>query len=228
MYIVYKHTNLHNGEVYIGITKQKTSRRWHGGHGYSKQPLFYNAILKYGWDAFSHEILLTGLSQEEAFQAEKDFIQKYNSTDREYGYNIASGGLDETVFTPTYRENLSKARRKRPPMSMETRKKIAESHRGKKMPPKSSEACRNLSIALTGRKFSAEHCKHISESKKGTQGGANNPRARKVICVETGIIYLCLKDAAKATNTDSHNISTVCNGRQKTSGGFHWKYAEEV
>ena len=33
-YVVYKHTNLANGKIYIGITCQKPTIRWRYGKGY--------------------------------------------------------------------------------------------------------------------------------------------------------------------------------------------------
>lgn len=55
---VYKHTNLTNGKIYIGITSVSPSQRWQRGAGYrSKQPLFFNAIQKHTWDGFRHEVL---------------------------------------------------------------------------------------------------------------------------------------------------------------------------
>lgn len=179
---------------------------------------------KYGWDGFSHEILFTGLNQDEAFQKEKELIQKYNSTNRDYGYNIASGGLDETIFTPAYRESLSRARRKRPPMSIETRMKISKARSGVKMPPRSEDYRKRLSEALKGRVFSEEHCKKISLSKRGKYIGRKNPNAKMVRYLETGRIYACMKEAELETGANNHNISSVCNGRLKTAGGYHWEY----
>ena len=53
-YTVYKHTSP-NGKVYIGITCKPTKARWKNGKGYKNNDYFYNAILKYGWENFSHE-----------------------------------------------------------------------------------------------------------------------------------------------------------------------------
>lgn len=39
-------------------------------------------------------------------------------------------------------------------------------------------------------------------------------------------IYESINEAARLTNITSCNISNVLKGRQKTSGGFVWKYAE--
>jgi hypothetical protein len=88
---VYKHTSP-SGKVYIGITGCEVRKRWKGGYGYCAQPYFYNAILKYGWDNISHEILETELSKQEAGEREKYYIKLYNSDNALYGYNISSGG----------------------------------------------------------------------------------------------------------------------------------------
>lgn len=55
-YIVYRHTSP-SGKVYIGITSRQPEQRWLNGNGYKDSPKFYNAIKKYGWDNFNHEIL---------------------------------------------------------------------------------------------------------------------------------------------------------------------------
>ena len=89
-YIVYKHTSP-SGKFYIGITGQDTERRWRrGGSGYKPRKdyscRFYNAILKYGWDNFKHEILYDNLTKEEAEKIERELIDKYDLTNPEYGY----------------------------------------------------------------------------------------------------------------------------------------------
>ena len=67
---VYKHTSPSKG-VYIRITKQNPVIRWSNGSGYKRNPYFYKAIQKYGWDNFKHEILFSNLTQEEAERYEK-------------------------------------------------------------------------------------------------------------------------------------------------------------
>lgn len=47
---------------------------------------------------------------------------------------------------------------------------------------------------------------------------------KRVKCVETGIIYPSLSEAARKTQGDAACIGGVCNGRYKTSGGFHWVF----
>lgn len=52
---------------------------------------------------------------------------------------------------------------------------------------------------------------------------------KEVICVETGKVYRSVTEAALASGCHRESICRVCKGKQKTSGGFHWKYkAKEV
>lgn len=91
-YSVYKHTNIINGKVYIGITVNEPILRWgKDGHGYDKQK-FGIAIKEYGWDNFSHEILFRHLTQEEAYKKEIELISFYDSTNPSRGYNVHKGG----------------------------------------------------------------------------------------------------------------------------------------
>ena len=91
-YIVYKHT-APNGKMYIGITGFDPQYRWlNNGRGYKTQTTFFNAIIKYGWINFRHDILFEGLTEEEALDKEEELIQKYKSYDRRYGYNVSLRG----------------------------------------------------------------------------------------------------------------------------------------
>lgn len=89
-YCVYKHTSP-SGKSYIGITGRNPSERWGAnGNGYKGQPKFYNAILKYGWDNITHEILFTGLTLKEALSLEIASIEQYDTYIA--GYNSTRGG----------------------------------------------------------------------------------------------------------------------------------------
>lgn len=48
--------------------------------------------------------------------------------------------------------------------------------------------------------------------------------SKKILCVETGIIYNSARDAERKTGIDHGNISKVCNGRLKTACGYHWSF----
>lgn len=112
---VYMHTSP-TGKIYIGITKQRPTKRWKNGNGYKYNIHFTNAIKKYGWDNFKHEILFENLSEKEAKNKEMELIKKYNSNNREYGYNITEGGEGTKGLSgelhPFYGKHLSEEHRK--------------------------------------------------------------------------------------------------------------------
>lgn len=50
---------------------------------------------KYGWDNFDHEIIASNLTLDEANNFEILLIDKLNTRNPDYGYNIASGGFNK-------------------------------------------------------------------------------------------------------------------------------------
>ena len=91
-YIVYMHINKINDKKYIGITCQMPRKRWKNGYGYDVGCYFRNAIDKYGWNNFEHVVLFKNLSQKQAKEKEIELIKKYNTMNRNLGYNRTEGG----------------------------------------------------------------------------------------------------------------------------------------
>lgn len=101
-YCLYVHTNKINKKIYIGITKNIEIRWRNQGIAYKPKKEntkpFWNAICKYGWDGFEHEVLIKDLTYEEACEYEKYYIKLSNSTDKKYGYNVAIGGNGGHIY----------------------------------------------------------------------------------------------------------------------------------
>lgn len=94
-YKVYCHTNKINGKRYIGVTsKSLYGRSKANGRGYSNSKYFANAIEKYGWESFSHEILKDNLTKDDASVWERYYIHLYETQDGDKGYNIQGGGIN--------------------------------------------------------------------------------------------------------------------------------------
>lgn len=228
-YIVYKHT-APNGKCYVGMTCQTLERRARNGRGYEECAAFYNAILKYGWNNFKHEILESGLTYDEACEKECFYINKYHSLTTEWGYNLATGGNTNKVMSEESKRKISQTLtgRKRIPHTPETKLKISVANKGKKQPPRCDEHRKNLSEALKGRVFTPEHRAKISAAKSGlATSGKNNSHHRSVLCVETGVVFDTIKEASEFKGGSSKNIIACCRGRLKTSGGYHWRYVDE-
>ena len=77
-YCVYIHTNKINNKKYVGQTihGDNPNLRWKNGGGYRNQLYFYQAIQKYGWDNFEHEVVASNLTKEESDNFEKLLIKK--------------------------------------------------------------------------------------------------------------------------------------------------------
>lgn len=58
--------------------------------------------------------------------------------------------------------------------------------------------------------------------------GAENPRSRAVVCLETGKTYTTMRAAAEDTGVNARSISMVCRGVRNYAGGLKWRYLEEV
>lgn len=96
-----------------------------------KNRYFSNAIKKYGWDNFEHEVLFTNLTKEDAEKKEIELI-KDNNCKVPNGYNISDGGCINSGWkhTEEYKDKMSSIMKDRK-LSNETRLKISNSKKGK-------------------------------------------------------------------------------------------------
>lgn len=149
-FCVYKHTSP-SEKCYIGITCQDPEYRWgcNGSkyleikdNGELKHPKFANAILKYGWNNFSHEILHENLSKEEACSLEQKYIAIYKKGGK--SYNISDGGEGNWGYKFTD----------------EQRQRMSEAHKGKKQ---SEETVAKRVAKNTGKKRSDEQKQKTSK-----------------------------------------------------------------
>lgn len=220
IYTVYIHYNKINNKSYIGLTSaQPPSKRWGSGGSHYSGQFFYRAINKYGWDNFEHIIWATNLTYEEANHLEFLLIQLFHTDQRQYGYNIDKGG-----------NSIGKH-------SEETRRKISKNHAdfsgenhpmyGKHHSEKTKQKMREKAL---GRKKTEEEKSKISQR----TSGANNPRAKKVQCVETQQIFNIAKEAAEWCNRDISSLCKNCNGKTSYCGmhpitkqKLHWVYLGE-
>ena len=235
LFCVYCHT-APDGRRYIGITSRKPEKRWNYGKGYSENTYFTRAIEKYGWNNFKHEILMEGLTIDEASDAEIRLIKEYRSAEREFGFNLELGGLNGRKM-----------------LSEETKRKIGDSHRGRytekqweatrrrmgKGHPHTEEAKKKIGDAHRGRKMSEAQRKLMSETRKGkclSEKTKEKLKAtwekqkKKVIMFDMDWNEIRTYDSMDEAGTDMHIkpqcISACCRGKCSHAGHYKWKYAE--
>lgn len=228
-FTVYEHVNKINGKRYIGITSKAVQRRWRpDGSGYKNNPYFWHAIQKYGWDSFEHRILHQGLSEDEACRIEKALIAQYHSNDLVNGYNIADGGK-YNVMPQATRERLSRERKGKNCGADNPNygnHKLAGENNPNYGKRHSEEVKRKMSENRKGKGlhcFSEEHKRRIKEHHKG---GAD---PKRVICLETGMIFKSINDAARYIGGSKKAISNCCRKipHYNTAKGYHWEFAHE-
>lgn len=237
-YTVYKHTSP-SGKVYIGITKQKPQKRFANGIGYKGCPRFWNAIQKYGWDQFSHEVLAEGLCKNAAEAEEIRLIKLYKSNQRNLGYNIDNGGNVCGTHAEETRRKISIANKGRV-RSPEEIKRIRAAHKGiwERLPnpftgKHHTKKCkRDQAERMKGNQYFKDHHhteefkkqKSIEMSAKYSNGG--NPKCKKVERISddgSTVVFYSLQEAARQT---SRSPSAICkhikNG--KPLDGAVWRY----
>lgn len=71
------------------------------------------------------------------------------------------------------------------------------------------------SEARKGKKLSEEHKKKIRDG---------STVCKKVLCIETGIVYKSIREAERQTGVSHNSIGEVCSGKRKSAGKLHWQY----
>lgn len=252
-YLVYKHTTP-SKKVYIGITSRTAHERWREGEGY-KGSYFYNAVKKYGWDNIQHEILFENLTQEEAIAKENELITKYDSINRDKGYNVVPGGglgIKGYKFTDEQVKRLSESHKG---VWTEKQQQAAMARRGKPSPCKGKKQSRESIEKM--RRSLIEHYKtnkvseETREKLRKANGGENHwnygrkysdemrfklskahlgqkPVTRKkVICLETKEVFDSERDATLAKGYKKDAIGAVCRGNKHTVDGNHWMFLDD-
>lgn len=250
-WLLYVHTNKINNKKYVGITSMATKQRWANGSGYKGQ-VFYNAIQKYGWDNFDHEIIVEGLTESEAYYWERLYIKGLNSKSPN-GYNITDGGdarsMDRSKFIGVNATNI------KPLICLNTLEIFPYQ---KKALEKYNIFSSAMSQCLNGRALSAgklpngekllwahydstydiEHYMELREViklriKNHASIGKEKPievrlkTSKPVICITTGDIFYSAKEASRSMNIGCGDVGRCCKGLKSHIKGTEWMYLDE-
>lgn len=223
-YYIYKHINKINGKIYIGQTNQDPERRWRpDGSGYKDSPKFWQAILKYGWNNFDHEIIEIVDNSDLANKQEIYWIAYYDTYDNdEKGYNMTPGGdnyMTELWQNPEYREKMCKS------FSIARQRDWSNEEFAQQ---RLNSMLDGLQQAWNNPEWRIKRINNLI--------GRKNPNAKAVINIETGKIFTTIKEAAQWAGLNSvSGIGQCCRGERNVSGihpetgeKLHWKYVKGV
>jgi len=186
----------------------------------TKRSTYWHNISRNGYDV---EILMDGLTKEEAFEKEKEFIKIYGRSNNSTGIlcNLTNGGENP----PINEGDKNPAKRK------EVREKLSIQKLGIKL---SKEHRHNLSIA-------SKKCGKIPPSQKGVKRNASSIskmiESRLINGIGRKVIYQYNKDenficewryAKDIKNLypkySIGNIHSVCRGERKFAYDYIWSY----
>lgn len=158
-YLIYIHTSP-TGRSYIGLTnnfdRRCTQHKSAAANGTGCKA-FGNAIRRYGWDAFTHEVLVEGLTAAEAKDMEVKLIAEYNTMSPN-GYNLSTGG-EHGVHAPEVIERIA-AKNRGKKRSPEVCAAISEASRNRS-PETLAKIGASVSAALKGKPKSPEHVEAV-------------------------------------------------------------------
>ena len=202
--IIYKITNAINTKIYIGQTVQSLTDRW-SDHcrpckgKHVNRSAIGSAIRKYGQENFTIEQIDSATSLEELNIKEQTYIKALNTLSPN-GYNLELGGNSKECH-PETKIKISKALKGRPIKN-------------------------RMNGAPKGRPVSEERRKRISETLKGRP---NTALHKRVIIVETGIIYSSVNAAAKAVGLSRTTVSSLLkSGQQHKKTGLSFKFYSTI
>lgn len=103
------------------------------------------------------------------------------------------------------------------PMSDAHKQRISKAHRTPKNQKRASEA-------LRARRLGMPLSDTTKEKLRLCNLGGKSAKAKQVTCIENGMIFSAVSEAAKWANIHYSGIVKTCNGTQKSAAGFTWKY----
>ena len=107
---IYYFKNLVNNKVYVGKSVNINERKWYHmydlRHNKHDNNHFQNAFNKYGEENFKHEII--EFCEEDVLNEREVFwINHFNAMNRDYGYNLQSGGLEQMELSDETKNKIS-------------------------------------------------------------------------------------------------------------------------
>jgi group I intron endonuclease len=167
---IYKIENIITNKIYIGQTTQnfktrKSHHLYHLNNNIHHNTYLQRAFNKYGESNFKFTILNWANNRKELNNIEVYYIKKYDSLNRNKGYNLQYGGnngksSEETKLKMSKNNAKYWLGKKR---SKETCEKISKGHRGKKLSNEHRKMLREIKPML-GKHHSPESRKKISEN----------------------------------------------------------------
>lgn len=248
---VYLITNRVNGKRYVGITCRGYVNRFKehihdalaNSDASDKTRILHNAIRKYGPENFDVIVLEDNISDNQAEEKEKYYIDLYNTFyTSNIGYNMTRGGGGVVAYrhTPESRKKISE-KLKGHKFSESRNKKIKDAMTGREYKQEWKDALSKSRKGRFAKEYNPFYGKHHSDATKEIVSKSNSKHAVYCIDVDTFQILHVFRNQCEAGRwvvdsgfatckplTCAGRIGEVCrNGSSKCIAyGFHWRFEE--
>ena len=197
--IIYRAFHLESERSYVGQTSATLKQRLYTHRYHMKTGTdthFYNALRKYGWDAFRWEVLEEVEDVSKLDSREIWWISRYDSCRK--GFNITQGGGGHRGFSPSA-------------ATVEKTRKRMFGNKFRLGIPHTEEACLKMSKSRRGRKLTEAAKKAISESRIGVKNCMAKLDEDKVLWIRrvVGHGYLNYTQVMKALDISRSRVSVV-------------------
>ena len=222
MWTIYCYQNKINGKRYIGTTnKTQKKRSGKDGKEYMRSDTkFCKAIKEFGWENFEYSELEKVNDEFEASELECYYINLFDTSNEDFGYNGNKGGC------------------------VPTRKEIIQYDKngneiGIYKNPKEAQEATGIAACLI-----IESCKNNVKLAGGFVWRYKKQRGIKLEDIytvpfsgerpitqlnqagEVLAFYDSAKEAEQATSALRSKICMCCKGQRKTAGGYKWEYTD--
>lgn len=223
---IYCVENIENNKKYIGQSKN-INDRWYKHKNELKRGVHFNDYLQKSWNKYGEEKfefhILEYCDDTELDKKEIYYIELYNTTNRELGYNLKSGGQNgSSVLSRESRNKLSNSIKESYENNEELREKRRIDAINRWQNPEIKEKIMGSNNVMYGKHHSEESKRKMSENKKGIPSWRRD--ITPVFCIELNKEFKDSTDAGKKLSLPGYNILRVCRGERKTCGGYHWKF----
>ncbi len=215
-----------NGKIYIGLSNN-IKRRIKEHNLDSRQPILFSAIKKYG-KIYEFDILeeIDSQDRELLLKKEIEYIAKYNSNDKNFGYNLTPGGNSYMkIYNPNalFSESDLCNIKQDLEQGLLSEKEIAEIY----------GCCENTIHRInTGKTYPNQNWNYPLRKDKKLYMGENNPNnkikndqiIRIIAELQDGI--LSMKEIAKKENCSSSLISAINNGKIHYNSQYNYPIRE--
>jgi group I intron endonuclease len=240
--LVYCATNIISGKKYIGQTTSTLGIRKANHLSGRTNKHLARSIAKYGVDNFEWDVICEADSREDLDFWESHYISKFETTNRDKGYNIKSGGAGSKHSEDT-KDLISKSKLGKPlsehhRISISNTQRLKGNWKGGRNPNSGKgEQLRDSANPMFGKKHSEASKTKISLARKGkgSQPGCSNGMYGKtpvnasfVVLEKIGVGVLEFSSATKAAEflgISQGQMSKIMNGKRNPPEGVQVKCA---